>query len=69
MIKNGTKARIIKSSIKERIVLTGKIYEYRPADVGFGFKVDTMLFKADKNYSEIYSKDFYVTLDNVEIVG
>ena len=67
-IQNGTKAIIVKSDIKERIGLKGKIYEHRPADIGFGFKIETMLFKSDKKYSEIYSKDFYVTLDNVEIV-
>ena len=68
-IPNGTKAIIVKSDTKERIGLKGKIYEHRPADIDFGFKIETMLFKADKKYSEIYSKDFYVTLDNVEIVG
>ena len=67
-IPNGTKAIIIKSSTKERIGLKGKIYEHRPADIGFGFKIETMLFKADKKYSEIYSKDFYVGIDNIELI-
>ena len=67
-IPNGTKAIIIKSDTKERIGLKGKIYEHRPADIGFGFKIETMLFKADKKYSEIYSKDFYVGIDNIELI-
>ena len=46
-IPNGTKAIIVESSTKERIGLKGKIYEHRPADVGFGFKTETMLFKSD----------------------
>ena len=67
-IPNGTKAIIVKSSTKERIGLKGKIYEHRPADIGFGFKTETMLFKADKKYSEIYSKDFYIGRDNIELI-
>ena len=67
-IPNGTKAIIIKSDTKERIGLKGKIYEHRPADIDFGFKIETMLFKADKKYSEIYSKDFYIGRDNIELI-
>lgn len=67
-IPNGTKAIIVKSDTKERIGLKGKIYEHRPADIGFGFKIETMLFKADKKYSEIYSKDFYVTPKNIKLI-
>ena len=67
-IQDGTKAIIIKSSTKERIGLKGKIYEHRPADIGFGFKIETMLFKSDKKYSEIYSKDFYIGRDNIELI-
>ena len=67
-IQNGTKAIIVKSDTKERIGLKGKIYEHRPADIGFGFKIETMLFKADKKYSEIYSKDFYIGRDNIELI-
>ncbi len=67
-IQNGTKAIIVKSDTKERIGLKGKIYEHRPADIGFGFKIETMLFKSDKKYSDIYSKDFYVGIDNIELI-
>ena len=67
-IPNGTKAIIVKSDTKERIGLKGKIYEHRPADICFGFKIETMLFKADKKYSEIYSKDFYIGRDNIELI-
>ena len=67
-IPNGTKAIIIKSDTKERIGLKGKIYEHRPADIGFGFKIETMLFKSDKKYSDIYAKDFYVGIDNIELI-
>ena len=67
-IPNGTKAIIVKSDTKERIGLKGKIYDHRPADIGVGFKTETMLFKADKKYSEIYSKDFYVTRENIKLI-
>ena len=67
-IPNGTKAIIVKSDTKERIGLKGKIYEHGPADIGFGFKIETMLFKKKKKYSEIYSKDFYIGRDNIELI-